>query len=107
MGLLPVEQQPMNFVSTSTTDLPIRNVMVSNQPCLFLADSLHEVYSCWLLFYTFLISKEFKGSRLGFSTRQDILVLCDKGIYVPYLSWAKGTQEQDQNLATGRDGPGF
>ena len=38
MGLLPVEQQPMNFVSTSTTDLPIRNVMVSNQPCLFLAE---------------------------------------------------------------------
>ena len=48
-----------------------------------------------LLFYSFLISKEFKGSRLGFSTRQDILVLRDKGIYVPYLSWAKGTQIAD------------
>ena len=53
MGLLPVEQQPMNFVSTSTTDLPIRNVMVSNQPCLFLADNLKSIGAAILLFFNF------------------------------------------------------
>ena len=39
-------------------------------------------------------------------TGRDSATFRDKGTEVPSLSWDKGTMEQAQNLATGRDGPG-
>ena len=46
-------------------------------------------------------------SILGFSTGRDSATFRDKGTEVPSLSRDKGTTGQAQNLATGRDGPGF
>jgi hypothetical protein len=56
--------------------------------------------------------------QLGFPTGRDSATFRDKGTEVPSLSWDnetevpslswdKGTTGQAQNLATGRDEPGF
>ena len=43
---------------------------------------------------------------VGFPTGQDSATFWDNGMEVPLLSRDKGTTEQAQNLAKGRDGPG-
>ena len=44
---------------------------------------------------------------LAFPTGRDSATFRDKGTEIPTLSRDKGTTGQAQNLATGRDGPGF
>ena len=43
---------------------------------------------------------------VAFPTGRDSATFRDKGTEIPSLSRDKGTTEQAQNLATGRDGPG-
>ena len=45
--------------------------------------------------------------RLGFPTGRDSATFRDSGTGKTFLSRDKGTTGQAQNLATGRDGPGF
>ena len=73
-----------------------------------LAICLPKSYSMdrqWCLesIYTLLLSQ----SILVFPTGRDSATFRDKGTEVPSLSRDKGTAGQAQNLATGRDGPGF
>ena len=44
--------------------------------------------------------------KLGFPMGRERASFRDKGTEVPLLSWDKGTTEQAQNLAKGRDRPG-
>ena len=67
--------------------------------------------SCMLTHLKSLINKHViineQGLKLGFPTGRDSATFRDKGTEVPSLSRDKGTMEQAQNLATGRDGTAY